>query len=316
MRFGHRRLGAARLRPPTSIRTVGWSSMADGFGQIPQHEDGPHQTLDGVPFARTVTLPTDAPIGQRRHDIMLDGASRRSIWVDLALALAALVAIEFLSQVLLLFATGIHAVPEDIPEDDITKVLLIPVLPARAALVTLVLTAVLILRRQSLASVGLTARRMGLDVLLGIGAVGVAYSLIFPLAIISTLLSPEISRQLNENAEAIMKMVPRHSPSFFAWLALVIGFYEELLFRGFLMTRLRRALGSWKWAVVLSTAVFVIPHLLDQTMISVVPITILSVLFSVLTIWRRSILPAIIGHWLFNLSQFLGLYYTAGDSWT
>jgi len=290
--------------------------MTDGLGQIPRHEDESVQALGGVPFARPVALPTGTAAGPRRHDIMLDGASRRSVWVDLALVLAVLVAIEFLSQVWLLFATGIDAVPGNIPDEDTTRVLLIPVLPARAALVTLVLTAVLLIRRQSLSSVGVTVRRLGVDVMLGLGALGVAYAVIFPLAIISQLLIPEIAHKLNENAEAIMKMVPRHSPSFFAWLALVIGFYEELFFRGFLLTRLRRALGSWTWAVVVSTAVFVIPHLLDQATISVVPITILSVLFSVLTIWRKSILPAIIAHWLFNLSQFLGLYYTVGDSWT
>ena len=95
----------------------------------------------------------------------------------------------------------------------------------------------------------------------------------------------------------------------------MIGVYEELVFRGFLMTRLRRATGSWTAAVVLSTLVFTGLHALDQLPVALVAITILSLVFSVVTILRRSIIPAIVGHALFDLSQLLILHAQAGDTW-
>jgi hypothetical protein len=49
---------------------------------------------------------------------------------------------------------------------------------------------------------------------------------------------------------------------------------------------------------------------------ALVVVAILSLVFSLATIWRRSIIPAIIAHALFDLSQLLLLYVQAGDSWT
>jgi membrane protease YdiL (CAAX protease family) len=81
------------------------------------------------------------------------------------------------------------------------------------------------------------------------------------------------------------------------------------------MTRLRRLTESWLIAVVLSSIAFTMLHALDQTAAALVPVAILSLIFSVLTIWRRSIVPAIVGHAVFNLTQVVGIYYLAGDQW-
>ncbi len=48
--------------------------------------------------------------------------------------------------------------------------------------------------------------------------------------------------------------------------------------------------------------------------IALVVVGILSITFSLLTIWRRSIIPAIVTHTLFDFSQFVGLYYLMGDA--
>jgi len=105
-------------------------------------------------------------------------------------------------------------------------------------------------------------------------------------------------------------------PAEFVPLTAMIGIYEELVFRGFLMTRLRRGTGSWAVAVALSTVIFTSLHAFDQTHSALVVVAILSLVFSLATIWRRSIIPAIIAHALFDLSQLLLLYVQAGDSWT
>jgi membrane protease YdiL (CAAX protease family) len=101
----------------------------------------------------------------------------------------------------------------------------------------------------------------------------------------------------------------------FALVTLLIGLWEELVFRGFLMPRLRRATGSWAIAVLLSTAVFAALHVIDQVPAALVLVTVLSLMFSLVTIWRRSIVPAVVAHALFDLGVFMTLYYQAGDQW-
>ena len=155
-----------------------------------------------------------------------------------------------------------------------------------------------------------------LDLPIGIVAAAVAYGLTMFTLLTLCLVWPNLPELMEENAEHIFEMVPRLHPMGFAAIAAVIGVYEELVFRGFLMTRLRRATGSWTVAVLVSTAVFTGLHSLDQVSVAVISIAVLSLVFSVVTIWRRSIIPAIVAHTLWNLSQFLYLSATAGDTWT
>ena len=68
-----------------------------------------------------------------------------------------------------------------------------------------------------------------------------------------------------EKAQAALAMVPRLHPLGYVGVAAMVGIYEEIVFRGFLMTRLRRATGSWFVAVLASTALFTSLHAFDQT---------------------------------------------------
>ena len=64
-----------------------------------------------------------------------------------------------------------------------------------------------------------------------------------------------------------------------------------------------------------TAGVFVALHALSQAPAAMVMIAILSLIMSVVTIWRRSLVPAMVAHTLFDLSQLAGLYYMAGDQW-
>lgn len=288
------------------------------------NDDGPGEvelraevtfTPEGIPIAVPVPVTEPGPAVPPAHDMLLADSSRRSVCVDMVVVLFGLVVFELLSQWLLSFATGIGDLPENASDADITRVMILPGLPARAALVTIVLAMLLAWRHQTLRSLGITVDRLVINTLLGLVALGAAYGLIIPWALAIQVFAPETAQGFQKNAEAIMSFVPRQSPLRFLWLALVIGFYEELFFRGFLMTRLRRLLGGWTWAAIVSSIVFVAPHMIEQEPIALVPIGILAAIFCVVTIWRRSIVPALVAHWLFNLSQFLLLYYTSGDTW-
>lgn len=272
-------------------------------------------TPEGIPLARPVLGAEVALAFEPAHEILLKDSSRRSVCVDMAVVVLGLVVLELLSQLALYFATGIGELPDDASDSDIPKILIMPLMPARAAIVVIVVALLLAWRHQSLRSVGLSFERFGVNLLLGLAALGVAYGLIIPWALAMQYLAPEMAESFNENADAIMSFLPRQSPIHFMWMFLTVGLYEELFFRGFLMTRLRRLTGGWTWAAIVSSIVFIVPHLLEQKAIALVPIGILAVVFCLVTIWRRSIVPAIIAHWLFNWSQLLGLYFVYGDTW-
>jgi membrane protease YdiL (CAAX protease family) len=145
--------------------------------------------------------------------------------------------------------------------------------------------------------------------------VPVCFGAILAWQVVIWLQWPALIDQMTENAERLMRLMPRLHLLTFGGVALTVGVYEELVFRGFLMPRLRRATGSWTAAVVISTILFTIPHWIDQTTVALVPVAILSVVFSLLTIWRKSLVPAIMGHFLFDWAQFVALAVTAGDAW-
>ena len=154
-----------------------------------------------------------------------------------------------------------------------------------------------------------------MNLLIGVGAMMAAYAIIFPVMTALTLASPAARDQMNQNMEILTNFLPKAHPLEFLGAMATVGVWEELFFRGFLMTRLRRVTGGWIVAVLLSTGVFVALHALTQAPAALVLIAILSLIMSVVTIWRRSLVPAIVAHTLFDLLQLAGLYFVAGDQW-
>ena len=163
-----------------------------------------------------------------------------------------------------------------------------------------------------LPSAGLSTRRLWLNVLLGFVSFVIIMIGVVVCSVLITVFFPKLNEEFQKNAEMILEAVPKATPLGFVAISTAIGFYEELIFRGFLMPRLRRATGSWLLAILLTTVIFVLLHLQDQAPAALLAITALSLFFSVVTIWRHSIIPAVIAHALFDLYMFLALYYGAG----
>lgn len=240
--------------------------------------------------------------------LLLKNHTAANTWRDLFLVGGALVAFELATVVVAELWMG----PMEPDADGFASMkqsLLFPVLGLRAVAVVIILAVLLRARGQSWATLGWTRRRLGGDLALGLAAVATAYVLIFAWALLSMSLWPSLIEEMNQNADLLLTMLPDWPFSVYVLAAVLIGYYEELLFRGFLMTRLRRVTGSWWLAVVLSTVMFTGLHMGDQMMAAMVPITILSLVFSVFTIWRGSVIPAMVGHFLFDLSQFIGLKF-------
>lgn len=268
-----------------------------------------------VPLARPVTA-LRPPESAAAHPMRLAGASRRQAALDVLFILGSLVIFEFLlgQSLPLLFD-----VPEaDTPEfDAFHRGLLIPVLTLRALFVTGLILLVLRRHGQPAASIGVNHSpgfvTAFIQSLIGLACTAAAYLLMIGWILIAGMVWPGWDEQMRENASQLVSLIPAMHPLWFIPLMLLVSAYEELLFRGFIMTRLRRALGSWTPAVVLSAALFTLAHMGDQKPAVMPIIAGLALIFSLATIWTRSLLPAIVGHFLFNLSQMIGIYLTSPE---
>ncbi len=265
-----------------------------------------------VPFARPAETLHPLVAAMRRHEFYVLDLTRPAAWFDVGAGSAMLLALQGAALVLLgilVFApTGIGA-PDAPTPDALLPYLLAPSLVVQAVCAFAAVGVVLLYRQQSVRSVGIAWASLPLNVVIGLGAALVAYAIILPLMFALQFVFPEAARQMQENTDILLALLPDLPHMQFAGMAVVIGIWEELVFRGFLMTRLRRATGRWVWAVLISSIVFVLPHGLEQTPVALVMVSILSLVFSLVTIWRRSIIPAIVGHAAFNFSQFAGMLY-------
>ncbi len=286
------------------------------------YEGGVPPEHDFIPLARPIsTSPTEAtgpalsdPLAA--SDTMLLQRMRRGEAVrDLLIMVVLLLGTDlFVGHIAeLIWAMGGRGDGAD--TGDFERTMLFPMLFLRAAMVVLVVWLMLRHRGQSWRAVGVGAHRLWLSLLCGVGAVVVAALLSFAWQLMLMAFWPKLLEQMYENAKIIMTMIPKHHPLSLGLLSIAVATYEELLFRGFLLPRMRRVTNSWVLAALLSTVVFTALHALDQKPAAMVPIAILSLVFCSVTIWRRSIVPAIFGHFLFDFAQFLFLYMAAGDSW-
>ena len=270
-----------------------------------------------IPVARPITQLT-SPVAVQTPDPFLLGTSRAAAWRDMGTLILCMAAFHFIAEIgltLIAFALGVDSPDATEESPELRRFVVVPMLFVSAIATRVVVGAILRHRRQPWASVGLTRKGMGSSVLVGLGATGAAYLLIGAALLVMTLFSPSVMEKMNKNATNLISVIPKMSPAVLALVSLAVGYYEELLFRGFLMTRLRRCTGGWIPAVVLTTALFTSLHASVQIGPALIFISILSIVLSVVTIWRRSLVPAIVTHTTFDFSQFLLLYFTSRDAW-
>lgn len=316
-------LPTGRIPEGAACRGRGGAAYNGSMNQGPRNEPtiapGEGVEREVIPLARPIEWDAESMAGEvrdggappsrgSRASLLLNDQKAAHTWRDLFLVGGALVAFELATVVVVELWMG-PMEPGTESFATMKQSWLFPVLGLRAVAVVMILATLLRVRGQSWATLGWTRERLGADLTLGLAALAAAYVLIFAWALLSMSLWPGLMDQMNENAHHLMTLLPDWPFSLYVLVAALIGFYEELLFRGFLMTRLRRVTGSWVLAVVLSTLVFTGLHAGDQKAAAMVPITILSLVFSVFTVWRGSVFPAMVGHFLFDLSQFIGLKF-------
>lgn len=97
------------------------------------------------------------------------------------------------------------------------------------------------------------------------------------------------------------RVLPRtpHDLVLFIPFAVTAGFCEEVMFRGYLFKQFKALTGSVEVGVVVQALAFSAAHGYDQTIAGVINSFMFGIAFGILTNWKKSLIPAIIGHsWL------------------
>jgi sodium transport system permease protein len=85
--------------------------------------------------------------------------------------------------------------------------------------------------------------------------------------------------------------------SYFVILGLIPAVFEELAFRGFILSGLQRRLSPWS-AVLISSAFFALYHM---NVFQAAPAFVMGAVLGTLTLWSRSIVPAMVFHLIYNI---------------
>ena len=178
------------------------------------------------------------------------------------------------------------------------------------ALVVVAIAAALRVRGRRLAAIGLTTSALRANLLLGLPVTLLAFVAFFVTIGLIWAFWPAGYRDLMNNPENIRQLIPEMHPLLLLAGLVWVGIYEEILFRGFLLAYLRRLTSSWPGAIVLSSAAFALLHLPGQPVAACLTLFSVAVVLALVTIWRKSLMPAIVGHALFNFTQLMFLFHS------
>lgn len=260
--------------------------------------DKPH-----APVARPIVFETPAPraaFTARPVDCAADpvqptastgfpnpGLTRRAALTDI-LAVAALVTLYETVTILSGLHETLHAV---VPRGGLYLGIILNGLFCLGAV-----SALLKLRGQTPADLGLT--QIAPRRLLGwtAAAVPACYAL-GAAAVITTLLAT--GRNILEMADERTVFLDRMSDIHVSWIApvvLFVGVYEEIVFRGFLLPRLRTIFGSGAAAILVSAALFGLAHYPSQGLEGAMQTGAVGLVLAILVTRLRNLWPAILAH--------------------
>ncbi len=159
--------------------------------------------------------------------------------------------------------------------------------------------------RHSLRSFGLHLDRLGgefISAFLSLALIGVFLGLL-ALAL-QFLVSAETMRKIAEERMKVQQIFPPLNAGLLFLISLFIGFYEELFFRGFVITRLKSFFGSAWVAVVVSSVIFGLVHGY-QGWLAMSQICVVALILGGLYVRRGSLVSPIIVHTLFDFIMLL-----------
>jgi len=91
-------------------------------------------------------------------------------------------------------------------------------------------------------------------------------------------------------------------------LVVVVAISEETIFRGYLIHRLRTATGNTAAAVLLSAIIFALGHGYEGSL-GVVTVGVMGLIFSLIYLWRQSLVAPIVLHFIQNFTAIILVPY-------
>ncbi len=184
---------------------------------------------------------------------------------------------------------------------------LVLVAAARGALLAALALLLLRANGQPISSLGIVRhgalRELGAAAWMTAGTFALQIGMAIPIAAVGALLGIA-DREATQRASALGVIAGQGSLLEFVASALVAAAFEEIVFRGFFMPRVRLLTGSWPWAIALVSIVFGLGHLYEGSL-AVLQTALLGMYFSVLLLMRRRLLGPIVSHAAFNTIVFV-----------
>jgi len=156
------------------------------------------------------------------------------------------------------------------------------------------------------ATFGLQSRQLGWQVLWSLPTLASMYAALLATSLVVfavVVLFPASESDLAKRVE-FAETMPIDNLATTILLLAAVAIHEETLFRGLLLPYLRRLLGSWWAAGLISALLFAILHVPHQGLLGGVQVLGLGIVLAVFFILSRSLLAVILAHLLFDLLQF------------
>lgn len=175
------------------------------------------------------------------------------------------------------------------------------------AVVVLLVALILAVHRQSPSRIGLNRPRP-LHVLAGVAAIPACYLGIIITAVLYFVISGTDVDNIIEQKRDLIDIVPEFSITTVLLFGVFTGFFEELLFRGLLLTRFNALVRNRGVAILLSALCFGMVHIYQGPM-GIAQTASIGVVLGIVATMSRSLWPAIIAHAAFNSIQFALMPY-------
>ncbi|GJM24728.1 MAG: hypothetical protein DHS20C16_11430 [Phycisphaerae bacterium] len=166
----------------------------------------------------------------------------------------------------------------------------------------------------SAASIGFSFSRWRIDCLWGVLVAVISFAAHFMVIGVIYVVWPESIEQMESNPQRVLEMLPPMHPAMLALMMSLGALWEEAIFRGVLVTHLRRMTGTWSTAVLIAGCLFGVLHINIQEAIMAIPLAVLGIIWTLFMLWRRSIVASVVGHTLFNLGQLTMIHYMSKSS--
>ncbi len=148
--------------------------------------------------------------------------------------------------------------------------------------------------REPLRRLGLSSKDLNRNVLLGF-ALYVPF--LFVIGMVTQVLTSLGLSQPSEPSPSYFHVGGHWQLALAVVLVVVVAVSEELIFRGYLINRLRTATGNTAAAVVLSSVVFALGHGYEGSL-GVITVGVMGLIFSLIYLWRQSLVVPIVLHFL------------------